>query len=90
MQNEHEWNEPTPEGKKRIVRASKFGRQWKFQSKLRGQPLWTIHDPPIEDDVASLLDVLQRKYHRRRVSYEDVRQIDDMLNDMRKPVLEIE
>ena len=44
MPNEHTWRETTPEGEKREVRATKFAKEWKLQSKLRGDAGWTYHD----------------------------------------------
>ncbi len=79
MQNEHEWTDRTEEGVKRTYRAIKFGGKWKFQSKLRSEERWTIHDPPAVEDLAKVHDILFRKYQRRRVPYEDVAHIESML-----------
>jgi hypothetical protein len=77
--NQHVWNEVTPEGEKREVRAVKFGGRWKLQSKLRGDGQWTYHDKPTLADLESLQDVIFRKYQRRRAAYEDVQEVGRML-----------
>ncbi len=81
MASKHEWRERTDEGELRFVRASKHGGHWTFQSKLKSEEHWTDHDPVALDDLVSFRDVLWRKYQRRRASYEDVQQVDEMIAD---------
>lgn len=71
MPNEHTWKETTEEGEKREVRAVKFGGAWRIQSKLKGDPVWTYHEPPLLADLRELRDLLFRKYQRRRATYEE-------------------
>ena len=79
MPNEHVWRETTKDGDKREVRATKFARQWRLQSKLKGDVQWTYHDKPTLDDLQTLRDLIFRKYQRRRASYDDLHSIDEMI-----------
>ncbi len=79
MPNEHTWRETTPEGGKREVRATKFAKEWRLQSKLKDEPAWTYHDKPSAEDLAALRDLIFRKYQRRRASFEDVQSVDRLI-----------
>lgn len=79
MRNQHTWTEKTPEGERREVRAVKFGGRWKVQSKLRDRLTWTYHEPPLTADLEELRDIIFRKYQRKRVSYDDVQELDRIL-----------
>jgi hypothetical protein len=79
MRSQHVWKEKDEEGRKREVRVTKFGGQWRFQSQYLDNPGWTYHEPPLHADVVTLRDILFRKYQRRRASAEDVASIDEML-----------
>ena len=77
----HEWRERTDEGELRFVRATRHGGKWSLQSKLKSEEQWTAHDPIPLSDLHSLLAVLQRKYQRRRASYEDVQQVEALIEE---------
>jgi hypothetical protein len=79
MHNKHVWTEITDDGEKREVRATKFGGRWKIQSKRKGESSWIYHDEPLLEDLKQLHQILQRKYQRRRASYEDVVTIEQMI-----------
>ena len=79
MRNEHTWKQTTPEGARREIRASKFGGNWRIQSRLRGEEHWTYHDDPSLEDLRDLRDVLFRKYQRRRASYEELTGIEEWI-----------
>ena len=78
MRNEHTWRERTAEGERRDVRATKFGGQWKLQSKVGKDP-WVYYDTPLLEDLKALRELLWRKYQRRRATYEDVTSIDKLI-----------
>lgn len=82
MPNEHVWRETTPEGDKREVRAVMFANRWKLQSKLKGDAAWTYHDKPSDDDLATLRDLIFRKYQRRRASYDDLQAVDRLITEI--------
>ena len=85
MPNEHVWRETTGEDEKREVRATKFARQWRLQSKLKGDLQWTYHDKPTRADLETLRDLIFRKYQRRRASYDDLQSIDEMISLLPPP-----
>lgn len=79
MHNRHGWNEKTEDGEKRLVEATKFGRSWTIRSKIGRNGEWITHDPPEVHDLENLRDILEKKYQRRRASYEDVKSIEELL-----------
>ena len=64
------------EGRKREVRATKFGGAWRLQAKTAGELEWTYYDVPLLEDLLMLKDIVVRKYQRRRASAEDVAFVD--------------
>ena len=82
MRSQHIWTEKDEEGRKREVRVTKFGGQWRFQAKFQDEPTWTYYQQPLEHDVRELMDVIRRKYQRRRASAEDVTAIEKLLRSV--------
>jgi hypothetical protein len=70
-------------GRKREVRATKFGGAWRFQAKIAGDLDWTYYDRPLLEDLLTLKEILERKYQRRRASIEDVTAIDKLIQEQR-------
>jgi hypothetical protein len=81
MPSQHIWTEKDEEGRKREVRATKFGGKWRLQSKVFGEIDWTYYDPPLLDDLLKLKDVIARKYQRRRASADDVASVDKLISE---------
>jgi hypothetical protein len=81
MRSQHIWKEKDEDGRKREVRATKFGGNWKFQSKTADEERWTYHDVPLMEDLLKLQDIISRKYRRRRASAEDVESVDKLVRD---------
>ncbi|MEY2547178.1 MAG: hypothetical protein QOG48_2295 [Verrucomicrobiota bacterium] len=81
MRSQHIWTEKDAEGRKREVRAIKFGGKWKLQAKATGEERWTYYDVPLMADLLALKDLIWRKYQRRRASAEDVAAIDKLIRD---------
>jgi len=81
MPSQHIWKEKDEEGRKREVRATKFGGKGRVQSKLSDEMDWTYHDPPLMDDLLKLKDIIARKYQRRRASAEDVASVDKLISE---------
>ena len=81
MRSQHIWTEKDGEGRKREVRATKFGGAWRFQSKTAGDMTWTYYDVPLLDDLLRLQDIIARKYRRRRASADDVASVDKLVRD---------
>ena len=82
MRNEHTWKETTPDGDKREVRATKFGGNWRFQSRLKGEESWTYYDVPLLEDLRELREQLFRKYQRRRASYEELAGVETWIKQL--------
>ena len=81
MRSQHIWTEKDAEGRKREVRVTKFGGQWRFQAKYVDDPEWTYYDRPLLDDLLALKDIIFRKYQRRRASAEDFQAVEKMVRD---------
>ena len=79
MPSQHIWIEKDDQGRKREVRAIKFGGQWRLQSKTADEDQWTYYDPPLLDDLLKLKEIIARKYRRRRASIEDVASVDKLI-----------
>jgi len=79
MRSQHIWTEKDADGRKREVRATKFGGMWRLQSKFADESDWTYYDRPLVDDLLKLKDVIFRKYQRRRASVEDLQSIEKLL-----------
>ena len=81
MRNQHVWKTVTENGEKREVRAEKFGGRWRLQAKCRDESQWTYYDAPLLDDLLQLHDILSRKYQRKRLPYEDVAAVENMIRE---------
>jgi hypothetical protein len=86
MRGCHEWMVRDEDGVKREIRVIKEAGLWRFQTKRDDADTWTYYDnkktkPPVAD-VESLLEVLVRKYQRRRASYGDLQLAKKMLSDL--------
>ncbi len=77
----HEWREDTDEGEVRCVRATRNGKHWTLEARLKSEPDWTVLSPPPLDDLQELRDVLWRKYQRGRVPHDHVLQLDAMIEE---------
>jgi hypothetical protein len=83
MRNQHIWTDRNQEGRKREVRATKFGGAWRFQAKVTGDLDWTYYNRPLLEDLLALKEILVRKYQRRRASIEDVCSIEKLIQEQR-------
>jgi hypothetical protein len=81
MPSQHIWTEKDQHGKKREVRATKFGGVWRLQSKVSGETEWMYYDSPLLEDLLSLKEIVTRKYRRRRASIEDVVSVNKLIEE---------
>jgi hypothetical protein len=81
MRRQHIWTEKDRHGKKREVRATKFGGVWRLQSKIAGETEWGYYDTPPLQDLLHLKEIIARKYQRRRASFEDVVSINKLIEE---------
>ena len=79
MPSQHIWTEKDREGRKREVRATRFGGHWRLQSKTADESAWTYHERPSLDDLLQLKQIVARKYRRRRASADDVASVDKLI-----------
>jgi hypothetical protein len=83
MPSQHIWTDRIQDGRKREVRATKFGGAWRLQAKMAGDLDWTYYDRPLPEDLLALKEILVRKYQRRRASIEDVASIEKLIQEQR-------
>jgi hypothetical protein len=81
MPSQHIWTEKNRDGKKREVRATKFGGAWRLQSKVSGETDWIYYDSPPLQDLLHLKEIIARKYQRRRASIEDVASVNKLIDE---------
>jgi len=81
MRNVHVWKETTAEGRKREIRAERFGGAWRLQAKEKGEEQWTYYDTPRLEDLVELRDIVWRKYQRKRLPWDDVASLDQLIRD---------
>jgi len=81
MPSQHIWTEKDEEGRKREVRATKFGGKWRLQAKTADDVEWTYYDRPSIEDLLKLKEIVGRKYQRRRASADDVAAVDKLISD---------
>ena len=81
MPSQHIWTEKDEDGRKREVRATKFGGNWRLQAKSKDDTEWTYYDVPQLEDLLALKDIVFRKYQRRRASAEDVASVEKLIQE---------
>ena len=81
MPSQHIWTEKDRDGRKREVRATKFGGVWRLQSKIIGETDWTYYDVPLFEDLLVLKQIVERKYRRRRASAEDLASVEELISE---------
>lgn len=83
MRSCHEWIVRDDDGVKREIRVIKEAGLWRFQTKRADVETWTYFDnkksKPSAADIESFLEVLDRKYRRRRASHIDIELARQML-----------
>ena len=83
MRSQHIWTDRNEDGRKREVRATKFGGAWRFQAKIAGDLDWAYYERPLLEDLLALKEILMRKYQRRSASAEDVASIEKLIQEQR-------
>ena len=84
MHQRQGWKIESENGGVREVQANRNGGRWQIRSRLKGVKEWTLHDPPLVDDVHYLRDLMARKYRRRRASLKTVREVENLLRSILK------
>ena len=81
MPSQHIWTDRNEDGRKREVRATKFGGAWRFQAKTADDLDWTYYERPFLEDLLVLREILVRKYQRRRAPAEDLVSIEKLIQE---------
>jgi hypothetical protein len=79
MPRQHVWTDREDDGVKREVRATWFGRAWRFQSKRSDEERWTYHERPRREDLLALENLIARKYRRRRATIDELNAIEKLV-----------
>ena len=79
MRSQHIWTQKDQHGRKREVRATRFGGVWRLQAKTTDDSDWTYYERPLLEDLLELQGILMRKYQRRRASSEDVVSVEKLI-----------
>jgi len=72
------WTEKDPERGKLDVEAERNRNHWTFTKRANRRQEWETIEPKVAD-WENLLDVLERKYQRRRCAWRDVEQVQQEL-----------
>ena len=82
----HDWRTRSETGENRLWRATKHGSRWEFMSRLqRSEEGWTNHEKMDINELKTFREVLFNKYQRRRIPWEDVLKIDNMIEEVEIP-----
>ena len=82
MRSNHAWIVRDDDNIKREIRVSKEASRWRFQSKRADEEAWTYYDKPLASDIILFLEVLERKYSRRRAAHGDILLAKQMLAEL--------
>lgn len=73
------WTEKSDDEATYAVEAHHNRNQWTFKRRQNRRDLWETFSPEIRDWEA-LLDLVQRKYQRRRCAWRDVEEVQTFLD----------
>ena len=77
----HTWKEREADGQMRFYRGTFFGGRWDLRTQLKGEEYWDKLDPPSHADLVGLHEVVYAKYQRKRLPYEALKLIEDMMEE---------
>lgn len=77
----YEWRDRDESGDLRFFRAIHHGGAWTFRSQPKGEEEWTTLDPPPTAMLREFRERLWRKYQRRRASWEEIVQLDGLIEE---------
>jgi hypothetical protein len=83
---ELQWTDTDPAtGDKRFVRATRFGRLWRFAVRARRRTDWAAAPLVSRTMWEDLLDALERRLPRREVTEAEVAAVRKQVDDYREP-----
>ena len=78
----HEWFENTDEGKVYYRANYYLSGKWTIMTTTQKRnPTWTDLNPPPEEVLRELRDIVWKKYQRKRLPWERVAELDKILGD---------
>lgn len=83
MRRDIEFKMKNEDGIRYEIRVKPFGGKFKFQFKEKGSDIWDYERKPSSEELEAFLDIIERRYQRRRSSYEDVQLAQQMLSECR-------
>lgn len=76
----HEWSERTEEGKVYYRANYYLNHGWTIMTTTQKRnPTWTDMKPPTAEALRELRDIVWKKYQRKRLPWERVAELDQML-----------
>ncbi len=93
MSRDVQWTDTDPEtGERRFVSVEMFARKWEFKTRAKRRENWRRLNPVPRDMWETLLEALERRYHRREgVSDEDLTEIRRILSTYKPaPIVEVD
>lgn len=78
------WHEITEDGTKREFEVSRNRNEWTFRYRDHRRDDWTEVRNPTVGMWEQLLDLMERKYQRRRCAWRDVEQVKDYLEKRKR------
>jgi hypothetical protein len=83
---EIQWTDRDPAtGARRIVRAKRFAREWRFEVRPKRREDWAAAPAVTKGMWEELLDALERRLPRRDASEADVADVRKQLAEWREP-----
>lgn len=79
MRQTQGWTEKDEKGRKIEVEAFRERNKWSFAKRAGRREEWERLETPSVADWENLVDLLERKYQRRRCAYRDVERARDFL-----------
>jgi hypothetical protein len=81
MRRDIEFNLRRDDGTKVEIRVNPFGGKFKFQFKEPDSERWDYDRKPTREELELFLDIIRRRYQRRRSAHEDVEEAEKMLQE---------
>jgi hypothetical protein len=81
MRREIEFKMKRDDGIAYEVRVSPFSGMFKFQFKEKGAEGWDYDRKPEREELVELLDIIKRRYARRRSSLKDIETVERMIKE---------
>jgi len=81
MRREIHWKTKREDGTFYDVRVSYFGSKYKFQFQESASEVWNYERAPSRDDLRMLLDIVQRRFHRRQAGPKELKEAQRLLRE---------